>query len=217
MRQTHRSHCHVCIISARVSIPVLFLSSSFEIVLGQYILRMCQRHLVWNTSSFCWIVTVVFQHSATYGRTLNTLLLNILILVWTLQLVALHTGFNTVIVTVVFQHSAPYGRMLNTLLLNILILVWTLQLVALHTGFNMVKAWLALLILVLVLWLQSPVVFQHSAPYGRMLNTLLLTILILVWTLQLVFIHTGFNMAKAWLALLILVLVLWLQSPVNVF
>ena len=115
MRQTYPSHCHVCIISARVSIPVLFLSSSFEIVLGQYILRMCQRYLVWNTSSFCWIVTVVFQH------------------------------------------SAPYGRMLNTLLLNILILVWTLRLAVLHTGFNMVKAWLALLILVLILWLQSPV------------------------------------------------------------
>ena len=32
----HRHHC-VCVISARVIIPVLFLSSSFELVLGQHI------------------------------------------------------------------------------------------------------------------------------------------------------------------------------------
>ena len=37
MRQTCRSHRHrhLCIISARVSVPVLFLSSLFEKVLGQ--------------------------------------------------------------------------------------------------------------------------------------------------------------------------------------
>ena len=29
------------------------------------------RHLVWNTSSFPWIVTDVFQHPAPYRRTVN--------------------------------------------------------------------------------------------------------------------------------------------------
>ena len=77
---------------------------------------MCHRHLVWNTSSFCWIVTVVFQH------------------------------------------SAPYWSTLNTLLLKILILVWTLRFVALSTDFSMAKVWLAVLILVLISWLQSPTV-----------------------------------------------------------
>ena len=43
---------------------------------------MRQRHLFWNTSSFCWIV---IQHSAPHRRKLNTLLLKILILVWTLK------------------------------------------------------------------------------------------------------------------------------------
>ena len=63
-------------------------------VLGQQILRMRRRHLVWNTSNLRWIETVVFQHSVPYRRTLSTLLLKILILVWTLRLVVLHTGIN---------------------------------------------------------------------------------------------------------------------------
>ena len=111
-------HCHVCIISDRVSIPVLFLSSSSEMVLCQQVMRLCLWHLVWNTSSLCWIVTVIFQH------------------------------------------SAPYRRMLNTLLLKILVLMWTLRLVrlVLHTGFSIAKAWLALLIQELISWSQSPVV-----------------------------------------------------------
>ena len=58
-------------------------------------MRMSEKHVVWSTSSFPCIVTVVFQHSAPYRRTLNTLLLKILILVSTLRLVALHTGFCT--------------------------------------------------------------------------------------------------------------------------
>ena len=45
---------------------------------------------------------------------------------------------------------------------------------------------------------------------------LLLKILILVWTLRLVALHIGFCMAKAWLASLILVLISWLLSPVDV-
>ena len=51
------------------------------------------------------------------------------------------------------------------LLLKILILVWTLRLVALHTGFSMAKAWLALLILVLTSWSQSPVIVTLVAKY----------------------------------------------------
>ena len=45
---------------------------------------------------------------------------------------------------------------------------------------------------------------------------LLLKILILVWTLRLLVLHTDFSMAEAWLALLILVSISWSQSPVVV-
>ena len=91
MWQTCPSHRRACMISARVSVPDLLLSSSFVMVLGQPILRMRQRYLVWNTSSFCWTITVVLQHSAPYRRTHETLLLKTLILVWTLRVVALRT------------------------------------------------------------------------------------------------------------------------------
>ena len=129
MRQTCPNHRHsrVCIISSRVSIPLLFLSSSFEMALSQYILTMRPKHLVWNTSSFCWIVTVVSQH------------------------------------------SPPYRKMLNTMLPKILMLVWSLRLVVLRTGLNMAKAWLALLILVLISWLQSPR-FVTGAQIGEFFN-----------------------------------------------
>ena len=56
---------------------------------------MHRRHLVWNTTSFRWIDKIVFLHSAPFRRTLNTLLLNILILAWTLKLVVLRTGFSS--------------------------------------------------------------------------------------------------------------------------
>ena len=49
----------------------------------------CLEHLV-----FGWIVAVFFQHSAPYRWTFNTLLLKILVLVWTLILVVLHTSFS---------------------------------------------------------------------------------------------------------------------------
>ena len=47
--------------------------------------------------------------------------------------------------------------------------------------------------------------FQHSGPYQRTLRTLPLKILIFAWMLSPVDLHMDFNMAKAWLALLILV------------
>ena len=116
MRQTCPNHRRVCIISARVSIPVPFPISSSEMVLDQYILRVRRRSLVWNTSRLRWIATVVIHN------------------------------------------SVPYKRTLNTVLLKILVMLWTLRFVVFHTGFCMVKAWLTLLILVLVSWSQLHVV-----------------------------------------------------------
>ena len=59
-------------------------------------------------------------------------------------------------------------------------------------------------------WIET-LIFQHSAPFRRTLYTLLLKILILVRTLRLAALHTGFSMA-----LLILLLTSWLQSQVVV-
>lgn len=42
-------------------------------------------------------------------------------------------------------------------------------------------------------------VFQHPDPYKRMLRTVLLQILILVWMLSPVDLYLDFNIAKAWL------------------
>ncbi|KAH3823154.1 hypothetical protein DPMN_124953 [Dreissena polymorpha] len=57
------------------------------------------------------------------------------------------------------------------------------------------------------------VVFRHSDPYRRTLSTLLLTMRSLVCMLRLVVLQMGFSIAKAWLALLILVLISLAQSP----
>ena len=69
-------------ISAIGLMPARFLSSSFDIVFGQKILSILRRHLFWNTSNFCSMVVVVFQHSAPYNKTLRMLLLNIFNLVF---------------------------------------------------------------------------------------------------------------------------------------
>ncbi|KAH3810744.1 hypothetical protein DPMN_139141 [Dreissena polymorpha] len=50
------------------------------------------------------------------------------------------------------------------------------------------------------------VVFQHSDPYRRTLSTLLLKMRSLMCLLRLVILQMGFSIAKAWLALLILVI-----------
>ena len=127
MRQTCPNHRHrhrrVCIISARVSIPATFHSFSFEMVLGQHIMRMRRRNLVWNSTSIRWIGTVVYQH------------------------------------------SAPYWTTLITSLMKILVLVWTLRLVAFHAGLRMTISFLALLILLMISWLQSPVVVTLAPKY----------------------------------------------------
>ena len=59
-------------------------------------------------------------------------------------------------VAVVFQHSDPYRRTLSTLLLKMRSLVCMLRHVVLQMGFSIAKAWLALLILVLISLAQSP-------------------------------------------------------------
>lgn len=58
----------------------------------------------------------------------------------------------------VFQHSEPYRRTLSTLLLQILIFLWMLGDEDLHISFNIAKVWFALLMLVSISMLQSPVV-----------------------------------------------------------
>ncbi|KAH3809575.1 hypothetical protein DPMN_137948 [Dreissena polymorpha] len=59
-------------------------------------------------------------------------------------------------VAVVFQHLGPYRRTLTTLLLKMRSLVCMLRFVVLQMGFRIAKAWLALLILVLISLSQSP-------------------------------------------------------------
>ena len=79
-------------VSNIIDIPVLLNSFSFEITFGKKILRIHQRHLVWKTSCFLTDAKEVF-YSDPYKRTLRTLLLRILILVWMLP-VDLHMDFN---------------------------------------------------------------------------------------------------------------------------
>ena len=79
-------------VSNIINIPVLLNSFSFEITFGKKILRIHQRHLVWKTSCFLTDAKEVF-YSDPYKRTLRTLLLRILILVWMLP-VDLHMDFN---------------------------------------------------------------------------------------------------------------------------
>ena len=90
MRQTPPCLCFFCQSVNSCLIYLFFV----DIVLGLYILRMRRRHLVLNTFIFRWIATVILQHSAPSRTKLNTLLLKILILVWTLRLAVRHTGFN---------------------------------------------------------------------------------------------------------------------------
>ena len=79
-------------VSNIIDIQVLLNSFSFEITFGKKILRIHQRHLVWKTSCFLTDAKEVF-YSDPYKRTLRTLLLRILILVWMLP-VDLHMDFN---------------------------------------------------------------------------------------------------------------------------
>ena len=60
---------------------VLWCSSSFEILLGQKILRIFRKHLSWKVCILWAILVVSFQHSVPNSKTLRTLLLKILILV----------------------------------------------------------------------------------------------------------------------------------------
>ena len=60
---------------------VLWCSSSFEILLGQNILRIFSKLLFWKVSILWAILVVSFQHFAAYSKTLRTLLLKILSLV----------------------------------------------------------------------------------------------------------------------------------------
>ena len=88
IRRTWPSHCHLrfYMTSAIGLMPVRFLRSSLDIVFGQKILIILRRHLFWNTSNFCSMVVVVFQHSTLYNKTLRMLLLNIFNLVFSFML-----------------------------------------------------------------------------------------------------------------------------------
>ena len=71
----------------------LLSRSSFLIFSGQKILLVRPRHFVWNVSSFLQISFVIFQHSDRQSNTLRTLLLKILILVFTLSCFDFQTAF----------------------------------------------------------------------------------------------------------------------------
>ena len=85
--QTRPNHLQrrALMVSEMVVMFVLSRRFSFLMVFGQKMPKILRRHLVWNTSSFCSMTTVVFQHSAPYSKTLRTLLLNILTLVFRLR------------------------------------------------------------------------------------------------------------------------------------
>ena len=83
IRHTCTSHLRLLFLTVWVRdfVCVLLCSSSFEILLGQNILRIFRKHLFWKVSILWAILVVRFQHSAPYSKTRRTLLLKILSLV----------------------------------------------------------------------------------------------------------------------------------------
>ena len=83
IRHTCPSHLHLLFFTVwtRDLAFVLWCSSSFEILLGQKILRIFRKHLFWKVCILWAILVVSFQHSAPYSKQLRTLLLKILSLV----------------------------------------------------------------------------------------------------------------------------------------
>ena len=71
---TWPNHFHLLLISiVAMSSWLHFLSSSsLLIVLGQNILRIRLRHLVWKVDSFDWSWSVIFQHSEPYKSVEST-------------------------------------------------------------------------------------------------------------------------------------------------
>ena len=77
IRHTCPSHLHLLFLR---DFAFVLWCSSFEILLGQKILRI-SKHLFWKVCILWTILVVSFQHSAPYSKTLRTLLLKILSLV----------------------------------------------------------------------------------------------------------------------------------------
>ena len=77
IRHTCPSHLHLLFLR---DFAFVLWCSSFEILLGQKILRI-SKHLFWKVCILWTILVVSFQHSAPYSKTLRTLLLQILSLV----------------------------------------------------------------------------------------------------------------------------------------
>ena len=83
IRHACPSHLHLLFFTVWVRDFAFFLWcwSSFEILLGQKILRIFLKHLFWKVCILWAVLVVSFQHSAPYSKTLRTLMLKILSLV----------------------------------------------------------------------------------------------------------------------------------------